>query len=86
MGKTAATGFLVLVPKISYSGTYVHSIRIDRVRTSKPSLAPGEIAVKVKLNFDDAAIISAIPTIELDVQSFISPSAPAAPESVEVTA
>lgn len=87
--KVSAETYLVLVPDIyKYaSTTYVRGIRVDRVRASKPSLRSGEIAVKVRLNFEKSSLIDNIPTVSLDVNTFItSPLADAIPDSVEVSA
>lgn len=82
-GKVTAEGYLVLVPEANER--YVWGIRIARYRRSRPALAAGEIAVKVRLHFQKQALLDAVPSIELDVQSFLSPSTPAAPESAEVS-
>jgi hypothetical protein len=71
--KVSATGFLVIVPEFNYSKTEVVKARIVRMRTSKPSLARGEIAVKVKLNFDADSLRDSIPEIEVDVNGFMTP-------------
>ena len=67
-----ASAYLVLVPEIYGSGTYryVRSLRVDRVRSGKPSLASGEIAVKVNLRFAESALLDSIPEITVDVANF----------------
>lgn len=81
--KVSAEAYLVLVPDIR--GKYVYGIRVDRVRSNKPSLNSGEIAVKIKLNFNKQALIDSIPVLDLDVSSFITAPARPEPESVEIT-
>lgn len=86
--KVSAETYLVLVPDIAnWTGTsYVRGIRVDRIRSAKPALKSGEIAVKVRLNFEKASLIDNIPTVSLDVNTFITaPLADAIPDSVEVT-
>lgn len=66
--KIIAKGYLVLVPDIR--GSYVYGVRIDRYRKSKPDLMSGEIAIQIKLNFDEEHVLSAIPVVEADVTAF----------------
>jgi hypothetical protein len=79
-----ATTYMVLVPDTN--GTYVWGIRADRIRKDKPALKSGEIAVKVKLNFKKSDLLESYPVIDMDVSSFITPEAMAAPTSVQVGA
>lgn len=73
MSKVSATGYLVLSPEMNYSKTAVTGIRIVQYRSGKPKLASGQIAVRVKLNFDADSLMQAIPTIEVDVDGFRTP-------------
>lgn len=84
--KVTAVTYMVLVPEIRGTGPYryVRQLRIDRVRSGKPSLARGEIAIKLRLNFNEDALLDSIPEIELDVSAFITAPDLAAPDSVEV--
>lgn len=84
--KVSAVTYLVLVPDIyqSWGTQYVRSIRVDRCRAAKPSLKSGEIAVKVKLNFNKQSLIDSIPTIDLDVSTFITAPERPEPEFAEV--
>lgn len=72
--KITAVTYLILVPDIyQWSSTtepYVRGIRVDRARAQKPRLNKGEIAVKVKLNFDKQQLIDAIPVVSVDVNDF----------------
>lgn len=76
MDKVTAETYLVLVPDIKTYGTttYVYGIRVDRSRNTKPRLNRGEIAVRIKLNFDKRQLIDAIPIVEADVTAFATPS------------
>lgn len=67
-----ASAYLILVPEIySYGQTrYVRSVRVDRVRSNKPALARGEIAVKVSLRFQESALLDSIPEVTVDVTNF----------------
>jgi hypothetical protein len=75
MAKVSAETYLVLVPDIQKWGgeAYVYGIRVDRIRASKPALKPGEIAVKLRLNFEKSQLIDSIPVIDLNVSSFSTP-------------
>lgn len=73
---TAET-YLVIVPNISNNGVWVYGARIDRLRSGKPALAQGEIAVRIKLRFDKQSLRDAIPVVEADVNSFVSAPTPA---------
>jgi len=70
--RVAAETYLVLVPDIwTYAGsTRVRGIRVDRIRSGKPALNRGEIAVHLKLNFEKADLIDAIPVVEIEVKTF----------------
>lgn len=83
---TTASAYLVLVPDIRGTGKYryVSSVRVDRVRSGKPSLASGEIAVKVSLRFKDSALMDNIPEIAMDVTGFAVGHG--IPETAEVAA
>lgn len=77
--KITAETYLVIVPEIVQWGSnkpWVRSARVDRLRTGKPSLARGEIAVRVKLHFDEQAMIDAIPVVEADVRGFLTAPEP----------
>lgn len=76
MSKVTATGYLVIRPELAYGGKSVRAAHIDRLRIEKPKLNRGEVAVRVKLNFDAEALMDAIPVIEMDVTSFIVPANP----------
>ena len=75
MDKVTADFYAVLVPDIwSWGGEpRVRGIRCDRIRASKPALKKGEIAVRVKLNFDKRSLVDAIPVTEADVFAFSTP-------------
>lgn len=73
MSTVSATGYLVLEPELNYGGTAVRGIRIVQYRANKPRLASGQIAVKVKLNFDADSLLNSIPTIEVDIGGFMTP-------------
>jgi hypothetical protein len=81
-----AEGYIVLVPNIDDwgYGPRLRGVRIDRVRSGKPSLERGEIAFKLRLTFDEKALLEAIPVIDLDVSAFVS--GPTEPATVEATA
>lgn len=70
--RVTAETYAVLVPTIygSGNGRYVYSLRFDRIRSNKPSLARGEVVVKLRLHFDEASLIDAIPVVEMDVAGF----------------
>ena len=70
--KVTADTHLILVPDIyNWAGeTRVRGIRVDRIRSGKPSLKRGEIAVHLKLNFNKSDLIDAIPVVEIDVTTF----------------
>lgn len=73
MSTVSAVGYLVLEPELNHAGNAVRGVRIVQHRANKPKLAQGQIAVKVKLNFDADALLNAIPTIEVDVGGFMTP-------------
>lgn len=84
MSKVTAQGYLVIKPTYSWSdSSKVVGAKIDRLRTDKPTLNRGEVAVRVRLNFDQQALQDAIPVIEMDVTSFIVPSEPEIVASVD---
>ena len=68
--KISAETYLVLVPDISSNGQYVHGIRADRIRASKPSLKAGEIVVKLRLSFERSQLLDTISIVALDINSF----------------
>ena len=70
--KVVAETYLVLVPDFWewYGETRVRGIRVDRVRAQKPALKKGEIAIRLKLNFDKKQLIDAIPVVSVDVNDF----------------
>lgn len=76
MSKVTAEGYLVIKPQMSWDGRHIIGAKMDRLRIEKPGLARGEVAVRVRLNFDAKALQDAIPVIEMDVTSFIVPSEP----------
>ena len=80
---TAST-YVVLVPETYGSGDYryVRGLRVDRVRANKPALSPGEIVVRLRLHFDEAALLESIPVVDATVSNFTV--AQPEPESVEV--
>jgi hypothetical protein len=68
MSKKSASCYLVIKPDIHDYGTpRVRSLRVTRMTAKKPSLASGEIAVKVTLNFDEERLIASIPEVSADV-------------------
>ena len=73
--KVAAEVYLVIKPYtyMAFGERKVRRLVVDRIRQSKPSLDRGEIAIRVKLTFDERAIIDAIPVVEADVPMFIPP-------------
>lgn len=72
-----ASGYLVIVPEYrAWDRKTVTGARIDRLRIEKPTLKRGEVAVRVRLNFDAQALQDAIPVIEMDVSSFMVPAQP----------
>lgn len=72
-----AQGYLVIVPEYrAWDRKVVTGARIDRLRIEKPTLKRGEVAVRVRLNFDAQALQDAIPVIEMDVTSFMVPAEP----------
>ena len=74
--RVTAQGYLVIRPKLSWDKKRLIGADIDRLRIDKPTMKRGEIAVRVKLNFDAQALMDAIPVIEVDVTSFIVPPTP----------
>lgn len=70
--KVTASTYVILVPTFwtSSGETYVRDIRVDRIRNGKPALKRGEVAVHLKLNFEEQDLIDAIPVVEIDVTTF----------------
>lgn len=81
-----ATAYLVLVPSISGRGdwSYVSDLRVDRVRSNRPTIQPGEIAIKVRLTFNETSLLESIPVVDVNVGDFTV--SPPEPELVEVGA
>lgn len=70
--RVTASTYVVLVPDIRGSGEYryVSDLRIDRTRTGKPALKSGEIVIRLRLHFDETALLSSIPTVDATVTGF----------------
>ncbi len=85
MSKTVtAEGYLVIKPTYGwYDKTKIEGAKIARLTQSKPSMQRGEVAIRIRLNFDAQALQDAIPVIEMDVTSFIVPSEPEIVASVD---
>ena len=66
------TAYLVLVPVPNYAGK-ITSIKIDRLTKKKPSLSSGEIAVRIKLNFESEQLEETITTVEATIKGFRTP-------------
>lgn len=84
-----ASVYLVLVPDIrgAESRQVVWGVRVDRMRTSRPRLERGEVAVRLRLTFDEQSLIDAIPVIDVDLTNaplVAAPQAEAAPIEAEV--
>ena len=74
-GKRTVTAavYLSLRPTYNSNKTAVTGIGVHRITQGKPTLAAGDIAVRVKLNFDAESLMQAIPEIEVDVNGFSTP-------------
>lgn len=73
--KVSAKAYLICTPDIYGSGDYryVHEVRVTDVRKGKPALRRGQVAVRVKLVFDERALIESVPEVEVEVPSFVVP-------------
>lgn len=72
--KVTAEAYLVLDPDIRPTwngvGHNVYGIRVSRLRSHKPALARGEVAIKLRLTFLKAALLDAIPVVDVEVGGF----------------
>lgn len=71
--KVTASAYIVLEPQYNRNHTMVTGIRAAKMTAGKPALGSGQIAVRVKLNFDADSLMQAIPEIEVDVNGFSTP-------------